>query len=95
MFTDLPNMLQISRKRSNFNILTTMMTSSVYTLSQFNGFSRTGTLTDSGILPMDLVSEYDLLFVCLDENVTSTIGMLTVLYCTVIFYPHNFMVLIY
>ena len=95
MFTDLPNMLQISRKRSNFNILTTMMTSRViYTLSQFNGFSRTGTLTESGIQPMDLVSEYDLLFVCLDENETFTTGMLTVLYCTVIFYPHNFMVLI-
>ena len=91
MFTDLPIMLQISRKRNNFNIITTMMTSGVVnTLSQFNCFSRAGTLTDSGILLMDSASEYNLLFVCLDENVAFTIGMLLMhLYYTVNFYPHN------
>ena len=90
MFTDLPNMLQISRKRNNFNIITTTMTNGVvYTLSQFNGFSRTGSLTESGILLMDSATEYNLLFVCLDENVTFTIGMLLMLlYYTVNFYPH-------
>ena len=54
-----------------------MMTSGViYTLSQFNDANRTGILTDSGILLMDANSEYNLLFVCLDDNVTFTIGML-------------------
>ena len=92
MLTDLPNMLQIYRKRNNFNIITTMRTRGViYTLSHFNGFSRTGSLTESGILLMDSASEYNLLFVCLDENVTFTIGMLLmVLYSTVNFYPHLF-----
>ena len=91
MLTDLPNMLQISRKRNNYNIITTTMTSGVvYYLSQFNGFSRTGSLTENGILLIDSASEYNLLFVCLDENVTFTIGMLLILlYCTVNFYPHN------
>ena len=63
---------------SNFNVYpTTVMTSGViYTLSQFNGANRTGILTDSGILLMDTNSEYHLLFVCLDDNVTFTIGRL-------------------
>ena len=71
-------MLKILRNGSNFNVLpTTMMTSGViYTLSQFHGANRTGILTDSGILLMDADSGYDLLFVCLDDNVTFTIGRL-------------------
>ena len=76
--TDLPDMLKIFRNGSIFNAYpTTMMTSGViYTLSQFNGVNGTRILTDSGILLMDANSEYDLLFVCLDDNVTFTIGML-------------------
>ena len=77
-FTDLPCMLKIFRNESNFNAYpTTMVTGGViYTLLQFNGANRTGILTDSGILLMDTNSEYDLLFVCLDNNVTFTIGRL-------------------
>ena len=71
-------MLKILRNGSNFNVHpTTMMANGViYTLSQINGANRTGILTDSGILLMDTNSGYDLLFVCLDDNVTFTIGML-------------------
>ena len=72
-------MLKIFGNGSNFNVHpTTIMTSGVnYTLSQFNGANRTGILTDSGILLlMDENSVYDLLFVCLDDNVTFTIGRL-------------------
>ena len=79
-FTDLPHTLKIFRNESNFNAYpTTMMTSGViYTLSQFNDANRTGILNNSGILLMDTNSEYDLLFVCLDDNVTFTIGMLAI-----------------
>ena len=78
LFTDLPYILKIFGNGSNFNVHSaTMMTSGViYTLSQFNDANRTGILTDSGILLMDANSEYNLLFVCLDDNVTFAIGML-------------------
>ena len=77
-FTDLPYILKIFRNGSNFNAYPiTMMTCGVfYTLSQFNEAHRTGILTDSGIFLLDANSEYDLLFVCLNDNVTFTIGML-------------------
>ena len=76
VFTDLPYMLKIFRNGSNFNAYpTTMMTSGViYTLSQFNDANRTGLLNNSGILLMNTNSEYVLRFVCLDDNVTFTIG---------------------
>ena len=54
-----------------------MMTSGViFTLSQFNDANRTWILTDRGILLMDANSEYDLLFFCLDDNVTFKKGLL-------------------
>ena len=69
-------MLKMFRNESNFKAYpTTMMNSGViYNLSQFNDANRTGILTDSGILLMDTNSV--LLFVCLDDNVTYTIGTL-------------------
>ena len=73
-------MLVISQNGENFIITTTMMTGGViYTLSQFKDANRTRILTDSGILLTYANSEYDLLFVCFDDNVTFTIGMLTLL----------------
>ena len=86
-------MLKIFGNGSNFNVHpTTMMTSGVtYTLSHFSDANRTGILTDSGILLMDANSRYDLLFVCLDDNATFTIGKLTLLYqyYYTVFYPQR------
>ena len=71
-------MLKIYQNGSNFNVYPTTMTTSgvFYTLSQFNNASRTGILTDSGILLMDSNSEYDLIFACLDITIAFNIGML-------------------
>ena len=71
-------MLKILRNGSNFNAYPkrTMTDGVVYTLSQINEANRTWILTESGVLLMGGNSEFDLLFVCSDDNVTFTIGML-------------------
>jgi len=63
-------MLQLSPNENNFDIYsTTNVTSGViYNLMSFDITNRTGIWTNSGITHVDLNSEFDLLFICLDQS---------------------------